>query len=122
MKQLYILFVFMLLVACGNDKNNEQSKETLLETDDLIVTKQQFENEKMHFGTIKEHDFNAIIKASGMIDVPSHSQSKVSTFVGGYVTKTLLLIGDKVKKGEFLVSLENPEFVEIQQQYLEWSV
>lgn len=121
MKQLYILFVFMLLVACGNDKNNEQSKETLLETDDLIVTKQQFENEKMHFGTIKEHDFNAIIKASGMIDVPSHSQSKVSTFVGGYVTKTLLLIGDEVKKGEFLVSLENPEFVEIQQQYLELS-
>lgn len=39
--------------------------------------------------------------------------------MGGYITKTPLLVGDKVKKGQILVSLENPEFIELQQQYLE---
>lgn len=121
MKQLYILFVAVLLVACGDDKNKEQAQETLSETDDLVITKQQFDNEKMKFGTLEAHDFNDLIKVSGMIDVPTHSQSSVSTFVGGYITKTPLLIGDAVKKGQFLVTLENPEFVEIQQQYLELS-
>lgn len=119
MKQLYILFIFMLLVACGNEENKQQSEQTLEETDDLVITKQQFDGEKMELGTLEEYDFNTIIKVSGIIDVPTHNQSSVSTFVGGYVTKTPLLIGDEVKKGQFLVTLENTEFVEIQQQYLE---
>ena len=54
-----------------------------------------------------------------MIDVPPQNKASVSTFMGGYITKTPLLIGDKVKKGQLLVTLENPEYVEIQQQYLE---
>lgn len=119
MKQLYILFVSMLLVACGNEKNNEQTEEVHEETDELVITKQQFDGEHMQFGTIEEHDFNTTIKVSGMIDVPTHNQSNVSTFVGGYITKNPLLIGDEVKKGQFLVGLENTEFIEIQQQYLE---
>ena len=119
MKQLYIVFVFMLLVACGNDKNNQPSEETLKATDDLVITKQQFDGEHMAFGTLEEHDFNTVIKASGMIDVPTQNQSNVSTFVGGYITKNPLLIGDEVKKGQFLVTLENTEYIEIQQQYLE---
>ncbi|MGC1630474.1 MAG: efflux RND transporter periplasmic adaptor subunit [Gelidibacter sp.] len=119
MKQLYIVFVFMLLVACGNDKNNKPSEETLKATDDLVITKQQFDGEHMAFGTLEEHDFNTVIKASGMIDVPTQNQSNINTFVGGYITKNPLLIGDEVKKGQFLVTLENTEYIEIQQQYLE---
>src|SRR5690606_22996412 len=46
-------------------------------------------------------------------------KSSVTSFIGGYVTKTPLLIGDKVNKGQLLVTLENPEYVEIQQNYLE---
>ena len=119
MKKLYILFFSMLLVACGNEKSIEKSTESSQRTDDVVITKQQFDGEGMALGTLKEHDFNTIIKASGMIDVPTQNQSNVSTFVGGYVTKAPLLIGDEVKKGQFLVTLENTEFVEIQQQYLE---
>ena len=119
MKHLYIIIISMLLVACGNNKTKEQLEETPKDTDDLVISKQQFEGEQMALGTISEHDFNVIIKASGVIDVPTTNQSNVSTFVGGYVTKTPLLIGDEVKKGQFLVSLESTEYIEIQQQYME---
>ncbi|MBO3099068.1 efflux RND transporter periplasmic adaptor subunit [Gelidibacter pelagius] len=119
MKQLYIVFIFMLLVACGNDKKEEQTEETQQETDELVVSKEQFQSEKMEFGTLSEHDFNSIVKVSGQIEVPTQNQSSVSTFLGGYVTKSPLLIGDEVKKGQFLVTLESTEFVEIQQRYLE---
>lgn len=119
MKQLYILLIFMLLAACGNEKNEENIEESHEETDELVITKQQFDGEKMELGTISEHDFNTAIKVSGMIDAPTQNQSNVSTFVGGYITKNPLLIGDEVKKGQFLVTLENIEYVEIQQQYLE---
>ncbi|RXJ52198.1 efflux RND transporter periplasmic adaptor subunit [Gelidibacter gilvus] len=119
MKQLYIVFIFMLLVACGNDKKEEQIEKIQLKSDELVVSKEQFDGEKMAFGTLLEHDFNSIVKVSGLIEVPTQNQSSVSTFMGGYVTKSPLLIGDEVKKGQFLLTLESTEFVEIQQRYSE---
>ena len=39
--------------------------------------------------------------------------------MGGFVKTTSLLIGDQVKKGQLVVTLENQEFVQMQQDYLE---
>lgn len=119
MKELYILSVFTLLVACGNEKSKVHDEEPQAETNELIVTKQQFDGEQMELGSLEDHEFKTIVNVSGVIDVPTHNQSNVSTFVGGYVTENPLLIGDEVKKGQFLVTLENTEYVEIQQEYLE---
>ncbi|MCK0124848.1 efflux RND transporter periplasmic adaptor subunit [Gelidibacter sp. F2691] len=119
MKQLYILFIFTLVMACGNDKNEEKTEESKVATNALVITKAQFEGEKMTFGSIAEHEFNTTIKVNGMIDVPTQNKSSVSTFIGGYVTKNPLLVGDEVKKGQYLLTLENTEIVEIQQEYAE---
>ena len=93
--------------------------ETEEHLEDIIITQAQFEGKKMVFGSLDEVDFYDTVKVNGMIDVPPHNKSSVTTFIGGYITKTPLLIGDKVKKGQLLVTLENTEFVELQQQYLE---
>lgn len=122
MKNIYILLFLLVLVACGNsEKKVEVITETETHNDEITITKAQFEGEKMVFGTLAEYDFNEIVKVNGMIDVPPHNKSSITTFIGGYITKTPLLIGDKVKKGQLLVTLENTEFVEIQQNYLEVS-
>ncbi|MUU78588.1 efflux RND transporter periplasmic adaptor subunit [Winogradskyella endarachnes] len=120
MKNLYILLFTLVITACGNDKTNDtEVVKTETDSNDITVTKTQFESEKMVFGTLSEFDFSESIKVNGMIDVPPQNKSSVSTFIGGYITKTPLLIGDQVKKGELLVTLQNPEYVEIQQNYLE---
>lgn len=110
----------MVFIACGSDKTKDPA---LLETEEdhnhLSITKAQFESEQMGFGTLSEFDFNKSIKVNGMIDVPPQNKSSISTFIGGYITKTPLLVGSEVKKGQLLVTLENPEYVEIQQSYLE---
>ncbi len=122
MNKIYILLFSLVLAACGNsEKTTELVPETETHNDDITITKAQFEGEKMVFGTLNEYDFNNTVKVNGMIDLPPHNKSSVSTFSGGYITKTPLLIGDSVKKGQLLVTLENPEFVEIQQNYLEVS-
>ncbi|QCE40919.1 efflux RND transporter periplasmic adaptor subunit [Psychroserpens sp. NJDZ02] len=122
MNKIYILLFSLVLVACGNsEKTTELVPETETHNDDITITKAQFEGEKMAFGTLNEYDFNETVKVNGMIDVPPHNKSSISTFSGGYITKTPLLIGDSVKKGQLLVTLKNPEFVEIQQNYLEVS-
>lgn len=120
MKNIYILLVSILFLACGNQ---EKTPETVIETTEnsnqIEINKQQFENEKMQLGELSEYAFNTKIKVNGIIDVPPENKSKVSTFIGGYITKIPLLVGDKVKKGQIIATLKNTEFVEIQQQYLE---
>jgi len=122
MNKIYILLFSLVLVACRNsEKTTELVPETETHNNDITITKAQFEGEKMAFGTLAEYDFNETVKVNGMIDVPPKNKSSVSTFTGGYITKTPLLVGDSVKKGQLLVTLENPEFVELQQNYLEVS-
>jgi cobalt-zinc-cadmium efflux system membrane fusion protein len=54
-----------------------------------------------------------------MIDVPPENRAVVNTTMGGYIKTTPFLEGDVVKKGQPLVTLENPEFVTMQQEYME---
>jgi membrane fusion protein, heavy metal efflux system len=122
MKNIYILIISLVFVACGNsEKNNETTSEDLSNSNKIMVTPAQYKGEGMQLGILEKQDFNVTVKTNGMIDVPPHNKANVSTFMGGYITKTPLLIGDKVEKGQLLVTLENPEFVELQQQYLEIS-
>ncbi|WCO02892.1 efflux RND transporter periplasmic adaptor subunit [Psychroserpens ponticola] len=120
MKYIYILLFSLVLMACGNsDKNSNTQNGISADSGKIVVSTSQFEGEQMQLGTLTKHVFNQTIKTSGMIDVPPQNKANVSAFFGGYITKTLLLVGDEVAKGQLLVTLENPDFVEIQQQYLE---
>lgn len=110
----------MVLVACGNQEQKEDvTTENKSHNDEIAITKAQYEGEKMALGTLTEYNFNETVKVNGMIDVPPQSKSSITAFIGGYITKTPLLIGDNVKKGQLLVTLENPEYVQLQQNYLE---
>ncbi len=54
-----------------------------------------------------------------MIDVPPENRAVINATMGGYIKTTPLLIGDNVRKGQALVTIENPEFVRLQQEYME---
>ena len=115
-----LLFGVLIFWSCGNDKR-ENPVSTSLEVKGEFVhlTKAQFENAKMEMGNLAEKPFAQTIHASGTIDVPPQSRAVISAFSGGYIKNTPLLVGDKVKKGDRLVTLENPDFITMQQSYLE---
>ncbi|SDR66407.1 membrane fusion protein, cobalt-zinc-cadmium efflux system [Polaribacter sp. KT25b] len=120
MKNIYILLFSITFLACGNkEKPSTTEIETVINKNEISINKAQFKGEKMEFGQLTKQTFNTVVKASGIIDVPPENKASVSTFVGGYVTKIPLLIGDKVTKGQLIASLKNIEFVEMQQEYLE---
>ncbi|MBT8282840.1 MAG: efflux RND transporter periplasmic adaptor subunit, partial [Muriicola sp.] len=110
--------ILVLLLGCKN--SGEEKSETEL-TDDLTITisKAQFEAGGMKLGTLETKPFPTIIEATGTIDVPPQSKAVISALMGGYIKETPLLIGDRVKKGQMLLKLESPEFITLQQNYLE---
>jgi cobalt-zinc-cadmium efflux system membrane fusion protein len=73
----------------------------------------------MEIASPAEQDFEVTVKAAGKIDVPPQNRAKVTTFIGGNVKSTTLLVGDKVTKGQALLTLENTGFLDIQKDYLE---
>ncbi|WP_281542010.1 efflux RND transporter periplasmic adaptor subunit [Maribacter aestuarii] len=121
----YIIFLILLslgLSDCGNsEKKSAEAMES--ETDAVLgliqLTEEQFENSGMALGNMEEKQFPITVQVNGMIDVPPENKAVVNATMGGYITRTPLLIGDVVKKGQLLVTLENPEFVRLQQEYME---
>ncbi|MEZ4968170.1 MAG: efflux RND transporter periplasmic adaptor subunit [Flavobacteriaceae bacterium] len=123
---LYIIpvtILFLNLSACGgaSEKNNVPGHSAEIEqsANKIVISKAQFDGEQMELGRLSKQDFPVMVEVTGTIDVPPQNKAIVSAFVGGYIKKTPLLIGNKVKKGQPLLTLENPEFVQIQQDYQE---
>ncbi|NNE77972.1 MAG: efflux RND transporter periplasmic adaptor subunit, partial [Pricia sp.] len=85
----------------------------------IHISQKQFESSGMTLGSLEKKSFPITIQTNGMIDVPPENKAVVSATMGGYIKTTPLLIGDVVRKGQVLVTIENPEFVTLQQNYME---
>lgn len=118
--QLLKLFGVLLIITNCSNKKETEIVATATEASNIIeVSKAQFTGNNMELATLERKPFPNIVNATGMIDVPPQNKAVVNAIMGGFIKKTPLLIGNKVTKGQFLVSIENPEFLKLQQQYLE---
>lgn len=121
-QQIALLLTAFMILACGDSKSNGDNTEVTASGElntEISLNKEQFERNNMQLGQMTEQTFPAIVVTTGMIDVPPQNRAIITSIMGGYIKTTPLLIGDKINKGQVLVTLENPEFVSLQQNYLE---
>lgn len=117
-----IALLVLLLLATACRESGEQSGDTSLQPlpeGRILITQSQFEANEMALGTLEKRTFPEVIRVSGNIDVPPENRVIISALYGGFVRKISLLEGDQVRKGQVVVTLENPEFLQLQQDYLE---
>ena len=116
---LYVLLAFLLL-GCkeGAEKQGQDAPEAIKEGQ-VLISKRQFESNNMELGSLKRMAFPEVIRVTGSIDVPPENRVIISAVYGGFVKKISLLEGDPVRKGQVVITLENPEFLQLQQGYLE---
>ena len=124
MKNIVIaIFVLTGLLACNkNTEERETPKEAEPHehTNNMVeLTKAQFETAGIETGTTSVRNLSDVITANGKIDIPPQNLVSISAPMGGFVRKTDLLQGMFVKKGQVLAVIENPDFIQIQQDYLE---
>jgi len=115
-KILAILSLSIVLFSCKETKTEENP---VVNSDLISVTAAQFKSAGMEIASLKEQSFDVTVKATGKVDVPPQNRAQITSFVGGYIKSTQLLVGDKVVKGQALLTLENTEFLDIQKEYLE---
>lgn len=116
MKLTYILAASLLVMACGNNKQTEtaeaESPKTVT-TDTTTTALQQVDGTSGATNVEKEPSFN------GILVVPSQRKATVTLTMGGIIKTTSLMAGQYVKKGQVIATLDNPEFIDLQQNYLD---
>ncbi len=121
MKLIYkILFFATLLVisACGNKP--EATQETAGEaTNTVELTAAQFKTANIETGAIEHKQLSKTISVSGVLDVPPQNLVSISVPLGGFLKSTELLEGSKVQKGQAIAVIENMEYIQLQQDYLD---
>lgn len=85
----------------------------------ITVSDAQFNTMKMELSSPVERNFDVAVSCSGRIDVPPQNKAKVTALANGFVKNTKLLVGDKVTKGQALLSIQSTEIVDIQKEYLD---
>lgn len=111
------------LSSCSSNSENDASTDVVSTEENAMetfeITEQQFTSSAMKMGKLEVQTFHDLVKANGMFDVPPENRASVSSYFGGTVKSIQLLPGEKVEKGQILFVLENPDFVQLQQEYLE---
>jgi len=70
-------------------------------------------------GSVEIRSVNNTLKVNGIVSVAPQNQATVCMPLGGFINSTSLLPGNAVNKGQTLAVIENQDFVDIQQNYLE---
>jgi len=83
----------------------------------LTATEQQMGGVRL--GTFTTRPMSGGLKVNGVLDVPPDNLASVSAPLGGFVARTELLQGSRVRTGDVLAVIRNPDFVQLQQDYLE---
>ncbi|SDY92556.1 efflux RND transporter periplasmic adaptor subunit [Hymenobacter psychrophilus] len=128
-----VLLLGLTLAGCGADKKEsadaeatapegrEAGGEAAGEEASDVVTLSPAEQQAAGLKTARLADrpMGAGLAVTGTLDVPPESAVNITAPLGGFVENTELLQGARVRKGEVLATIRNPEFVTLQQDYLE---
>ena len=119
-----ILCALAILTACNSTTNTKQEMPTSVTADSVTVISpdstaysQPYDSTSID-GTTAATAINKV-SFNGTLIVPPQNFASVTMLMGGIIRSVNLLPGSYVKKGTLLASLDNPDFISLQQTFLE---
>ncbi len=117
MKKIFLIVLAVSLFSCSKEETVKE-EVTVVAANQVTLTDLQIKNSGIETNTLNNREIAHKIVLSGQIDVPPQGMASVSAPGGGYVKTSRFMPGNFVKKGQVLAMLENPELVQLQQDYL----
>ena len=117
-----LIFGLFLLASCSKNDSSDggiEVSEAPEQTTEIELTEEQFKTMKMEWGPVHTGDFSQEIQVQGTVQIPVEGMREITTYFGGYIQDLKLIEGQEVRKGEVLFTLENPDFLRLQQDFLE---
>lgn len=117
MKKIIISLAAALLTACNSSSDKQTVASQSQAADSLVV--ETLADTLQVDGVTSATAIASPASYNGTLVIPPHNFATVSLTMGGIVKNTSILPGTFVKKGAVLAVLENPEFISLQQSYLD---
>lgn len=122
-KNFLIITSVFLFASCGNTRENTTNNETNNNQNEektiVELTPEQYKMAGIEIGKIEKKILSNTLKVSGTIEAPPQNLITISAPFGGFIHNTDLLQGMKVKKGQVLAILQHPDYIQLQQDYLD---
>ena len=129
-----IVFLFLLagsitFMGCGSKSDSaEQEGVAAAEVGDehvgdgdpetVSLTEAQIKTIGIELGAIEEKQLTSALKANGTLKVPNQNKASISSVYSGVIKSLLVQPGNTVKRGQLIATIANPEFIQVQSQYL----
>lgn len=115
-----LLVIAISMGACGNKQEEISNEEPLKEAENVVeLSPEQVKLIDLSIGAVEQKALSGAIKVNGMLDVPPQNLVSISAPMGGFVKSTELLQGMKVGKGQTTAVLQHPDYIQLQQDFLE---
>ncbi len=126
-KIISLIFIALFAISCGKkqaesqgeikteqtEENHEEAPQTIAE-----LTEEQMKSVGVTLGTLEMKELTSTIKANGLLRVPNNKKATVTSLYGGVIQTIKVQIGDFVRQGQVLATINNPEYIQLQEQYL----
>lgn len=117
-----IILLSGLFIAHACSKKQDTESETTIEVktggNQVTLSPLQIKNAGVQVVRLSNQELSNKILLSGQIDVPPNSMASVSSQTDGIIKSANFMPGNYVKRGQTLALVENPELVQLQQEYL----
>ncbi len=115
-KVIVLILLSSLLYSCDAEPVDSQS--TVKPNNEVHLSPEQYNNVKIELGMLENRPISESIKLNGKVDVPPQNLISISVAMGGYLRSSKLLPGMQVKKGEIIATLEDENYIQLQQDFL----
>ncbi|HRI79215.1 MAG TPA: efflux RND transporter periplasmic adaptor subunit [Cyclobacteriaceae bacterium] len=116
------MLALIIFFACSKKEGTDTpTVQPPPSTPDNIVsfTDEQYKTVGIELGKITERQLSGTINVTGMLDVPPQNVVNITAPFGGFLRSTPLLQGMHVVKGQSIAVIENPEYIQLQQDFLD---
>jgi cobalt-zinc-cadmium efflux system membrane fusion protein len=122
----------LLLIAAGLLASCQGKPETASKTaapaaaptppanpDQVTVGAAQVQAAGIELGTFERQNMTTEVQANGSVEVPPQNRVSITAVLGGYVQAINILPGQHVAAGTVVATLRSPEYLTLQQTYLQ---
>lgn len=118
----YLLLAFSLLTisACTSKKEEVSEKETTntLDANRITLTAAQKKHSAIELVQLSTTSLPSTMQLNARTEVTPQDKVSITNMMGGFVKSIHVIPGNAVKKGQIIAVLEDPAYVQIQEDYL----
>lgn len=118
MKTTYIYFFLLFLISCTAKEQEVKEEQPVVAENQITFTDAQLKSAGLSYVKLEEKKMASVLRLNGKIDVPPQNMVSISVPMGGYLKNTKLLPGMHVNKGEVIATIEDQQYIQLQEDYL----